>query len=167
MKSGLLTGLLLLWVSAATASATLKPFVSASLQQIITSRQGAPFILVLWSIDCPPCLQELARLQQLRTQFHATSLVLVSTDEMQMADEVAQLLSDFELDQMDSWIFAESIPERLRYAIDPAWYGELPRAYFYSSGDQRIAHSGSLNYAVLQQWLQQNQLNANASGAIK
>ena len=166
MKSFVMMALML-WASAATASAGLKPFVSDSLQQIISSRQGAPFILVLWSIDCPPCLQELARLQQLRTQFHATSLVLVSTDEMQLANEVTQLLSDFELDQMDSWIFAEPMPERLRYAIDPAWYGELPRAYFYRSGGQRIAHSGSLSSAVLQQWLQQNPRNVDAVGAQK
>ena len=168
MNVRLLTLLLLtLWVSVCSAGTALKPFYADSLKQIVGARNDSPFLLVLWSIDCPPCLQELARLQQLRDQFPDNALVLVSTDGRDSSVDVAQLLNDFQLQQVESWIFAESIPERLRYAIDPAWYGELPRAYFYQSAEQRRAHSGSLSKAELQQWLQRTGLNPVSGGSEK
>lgn len=156
MNMKLLTGLALWFlVSIGHADSTLKPFNTDSLKTITDSRPEIPFLMILWSVDCPPCIKELSQLQQLRDQFSTKSLVLVSTDDAYMADEVARVLSSFQLDQKDNWIFAASLPERLRYAIDPGWYGELPRAYFYQPPEQRRAHSGSLNQSVLQQWLEQ------------
>ncbi len=150
----LISGVLLaIWISTSSADVTLKPFQENSLQQITDDRKNQPFLLLLWSIDCPPCLKELAQLQQLHNQFSASSLVLVSTDDVQIADSVEKTIKDFQLEKLDNWIFSESIPERLRYAIDPAWYGELPRAYFYDASHQRKPHSGSLNTVTLNKWL--------------
>lgn len=154
MNLKILTGLVLgFLVSVSHADSNIKPFYTNSLNSIIESRTETPFLVILWSVDCPPCMQELSQLQILRDQFSAQSLVLVSTDDALMADEVERVINSFQLDQKDNWIFSASLPERLRYAIDPDWYGELPRAYFYQSPEQRRAHSGSLSQSVLQQWL--------------
>ncbi len=64
------------------------------------------------------------------------------------------MLHSFGLDAADNWIFADPMPERLRYRVDPNWFGELPRAYLYTDDHQRTAHSGILSEADLQQWLQ-------------
>jgi len=150
----LISGLFLLaWVTASSAGALLKPFQADSLQHITSDRKGEPFVLVLWSVDCPPCLKELAQLQQLRHQFSSQDLVLVATDDIHEADSVQKTINDFQLGQMDNWIFTGTIPERMRYAVDPNWYGELPRAYFYDRFHQRIAHSGSLKRTTLETWL--------------
>ena len=50
-------------------------------------------------------------------------------------------------------MFAEAVPERLRYAIDPAWGGELPRSYLFDAAHRRQAHSGLLDEAQLKDWL--------------
>ncbi|MFT5164280.1 MAG: hypothetical protein ACI9FJ_002881, partial [Alteromonadaceae bacterium] len=40
-----------------------------------------------------------------------------------------------------------------RYAIDPSWYGELPRSYFYDAAGGRTAKSGLVNNETLKKWL--------------
>ncbi len=142
-----------MWVSGSIAGVTLKAFQTGSIDEISAERNGQPFIVVLWSIHCPPCLRELTHLQQYKNKFSNSSLVLVATDGQQYFDTVQRILSDNQLDQMDNWIFTGPMPERLRYAIDPSWYGELPRSYFYDSAHQRSAHSGVLTRALLEPWL--------------
>ncbi len=154
MNKGLTVGLILaMWVSGSIASQKLNAFQTNSINEIVAERNGRPFIMVLWSIHCPPCLKELAYLQQYRNKFSKTSLVLVATDDQQYSDTVQQVLNDNHLDRMDNWIFAGSMPERLRFVIDPAWYGELPRSYFYDAAHRRRSHSGVLTEAVLERWL--------------
>lgn len=160
------TILLTIWVSTSSADITLKPFISDSLQQITVEREGQPFLLVFWSIDCPPCLKELSLLQKTQQRFSENGLVLVSTDDIQHSNSVKKILQEFQLGQLENWVFSDSIPERLRYAIDPAWYGELPRAYFYDASHQRKAHSGSLKKATLDKWLQATRINLSDSSQI-
>ncbi|MFT6906685.1 MAG: thiol-disulfide isomerase/thioredoxin [Oleiphilaceae bacterium] len=136
-----------------TESLLLKPFNKNSLGQIIAARQDQAFIMVLWSIDCPPCLKELEHFQVLKAQFTDTNFLLISTDSPDNSAAIVQVLVDNKLQNIESWVFSDSLPERLRYKIDPNWYGELPRTYFYEANHTRMAHSGMLTKAQLQQWL--------------
>lgn len=133
----------------------LKPFNKHSLTQIMQDRIGQAFIMVLWSIDCPPCLKELEHFQTLRAEFTHSNFVLVSTDSAEDSAEIQKILNSHELNNVDSWIFSDRLPERLRFQIDPNWYGELPRTYFYGADHTRTAYSGMLTYTQLQQWLEQ------------
>ena len=135
------------------AIAELKPFISNSMDQILAERTAKPFILLLWSIDCAPCMKELQQLQQAQSALSKANLVLISTDGMENHHEAQQVLTEFGLDNNDNWIFSDAMPERLRYRIDPNWFGELPRAYLYDNKHQRISKSGALNQALLEQWL--------------
>ncbi len=137
----------------ATAMAEFQPFSSKSLAHIRAARDGRPFLLVLWSISCPPCLQELEHLGQLQTGFMPDGLVLISTDGPEYADEALQVLSRYGLAEAENWHFTGNFPERLRYYIDPDWYGELPRAYFYDADHERMARSGVSNMAMIRQWI--------------
>lgn len=140
----------------ATVSADLKFFSRDSLAQITESRTGQPFLLVLWSIDCPPCIKELSHLQKLRHQFRQDELVLISTDGPANREAVEQTLAEFDLNRFENRIFAHSFAERLRYRIDPDWFGELPRSYRYDAGHRRTGSSGALTPETLRQWLQQH-----------
>jgi hypothetical protein len=142
--------------TAITENSILKPFSKNSLSQITAERKGHAFIMVLWSIDCPPCLKDLEHFQALKAQFTETNFLLISTDSTNHSAAIQQVLVDHELQAIDSWIFSDSLPERLRYKIDPNWYGELPRTYFYDADHARMAHSGMLTQAQLQQWLTQH-----------
>jgi thiol-disulfide isomerase/thioredoxin len=141
-----------LWAGICIADVAVKPFVAGSLDDITGEREGQAFVLLLWSKDCPPCLRELASLKGLEESL-AHSLVLVSTDDAGHLSDVAAILRQHELNRMDNWIFNDPVIERSRYRVDPDWYGELPRAYFYDRAHQRKAHSGMIDHATLTGWL--------------
>ncbi|KZY36021.1 MULTISPECIES: hypothetical protein [unclassified Oleiphilus] len=141
------------WSASLQANANIKPFSADSLIAIEESRKGEAFILLLWSIECPPCLKELKLLKELTGQGLNKHLLLVSTDDMEYQTDIEALIANEALLEYEHWLFNGDLPERLRYNIDPGWYGELPRAYIYSARGQRVAHSGMLTKAMLEQWL--------------
>ena len=139
----------------AIASAQLKPFQSNSLEQIQAEHSNKPFILLLWSIECAPCRKELKLLQDFQDALTDANLILLATDNLQNQAEVQQVLTEYNLEHHNNWIFADDMPERLRYRIDPNWFGELPRAYFYDAQHKRTSKSGVLSPALLKDWIQQ------------
>ncbi len=145
--------LLLLLLLSTPTMAEFRPFTSGSLQAITTAHAGRPFLLVLWSIDCPPCLKELEEIGRLYPRFPPGTLVLVSTDGADYADEAQKILDQYGLADAENWRFADGFPERLRYQIDPDWGGELPRAYIYDSRHARVGKSGALSREILQQFI--------------
>ena len=145
--------LLCLMSFAKTATAEFRPFYTDSLKQILADRKGQPFLLVLWSIDCPPCLRELEHLGKLRNQFTKQGLVLISTDGSDNINTAETILTKYGLKDTESWVFSGNFPEKLRYHIDNTWYGELPRSYFYNTNHQRTSKSGVLSMEVIQQWI--------------
>lgn len=147
---------LLLMLSTATASAaTLKDFVPGSYQAILDSRRGEAFILLFWSLDCPPCHRELAMLGRLAKVRPGLPLVLVATDEKRLENKVVSVLEENGLAAMESWIFSDDFVQRLRFEVDRRWYGELPRSYFFDPAHRRRAASGILDEEELRAWLSQ------------
>lgn len=145
-----------------TASATageLRPFAGDSLAVIKQQFAGRPFILTLWSLSCHHCVKELQTLGKLARAGRKLPLVIVSTDTTAEAPEIRAALKRFGLDRLDTWVFADTVPERLRHAIDPAWRGELPRSYLFDAAHQREVHSGMLGERQLDQWLQRHDIS--------
>lgn len=139
-------------MGAAVAGADPIPFESGSMQKILDSRAGKPFLLVMWSLECPPCRKEMDLLAEMRRQHQALDIVLVSTDSPEVADRVASAVEQHGLGEAESWLFAGPA-QRLRYEIDPGWYGEMPRSYFYDADHARAAVSGALEESQIQTWL--------------
>ena len=78
--------------------------------------------------------------------------VLISTDPIEQREYSADFLEDFQLSEKESWMFADSFTERLRFSIDPNWYGELPRSYYFNAAHEIRAHSGIVNEKLLTEW---------------
>lgn len=143
----------LLGATSAAAAGRLQPFTGDSLSAIQQQYAGRPFILALWSLTCNHCVKELQTLGRLARHDRALPLVIVSTDTPAEAREIRAALKRFGLAHLDTWVFDDAVPERLRYAIDPAWRGELPRSYLFDAAHRREAHSGLLGEAQLRDWL--------------
>lgn len=150
----LLLPLLLLWVSMPVNAETLRPFDVNSMTKIEEHYSGQPYIVVLWSITCPPCIQELEMLGKWQKKHRDIPLVLIATDSPEESDMVLATLVELELKGADNWLFADAYVEKLRFAIDPGWHGELPRSYLYSPDASRRAISGALTMTTLRQWHQ-------------
>jgi thiol-disulfide isomerase/thioredoxin len=151
----------LAWLVAAwsvpVCAAEPQPFTAGSLAAIQAKYAGRPFILSLWSVNwCGHCITELTLLGKIAKNNKSLPLVLVSTDTPEFSGAIQQTLDRLGLAQKDSWLFDDDIPERLRYAVDPSWYGELPRTYLYDARHRREAVVGVLSESRLQTWLRQH-----------
>lgn len=146
---------LLLCLSAAYASAApeAKPFVRGSYQSIVSAHAGKPFIIGFWSLTCTSCRDDLALFGKLAKKYRDLDLVFVATDTPEQKQELAHVLKQYRLERTESWVFADSFVERLRYEVDPEWYGELPRTYFYDARGNAQAVSGKLERAQIERWI--------------
>lgn len=155
-----LFGMMAVLVIAASASAVEPvPFTVTSLAKIKAQYAGRPFILNLWSVnECSYCIAELTLLGKLAKTQKRLPLVLVATDSPEFARAMQKTLGPLGLAGVDSWVFDDPIPERLRHAIDPSWYGELPRTYLYDARHQRETIVGVLGEQRLRAWLEKNRL---------
>lgn len=130
-----------------------KPFVVGSIKEITAARQGKPFILGMWSLTCTHCRGELALLSGLLEKHPDLDLVLVSTDTPEEGDAISTTLGQYGLGGAQAWVFADPFVERLRFEIDPKWYGELPRTYFYDAAGIARGVSGVLNARETELWV--------------
>lgn len=87
-------------------------------------------------------------LHKLEYSLHAFSnklenLVLISTIGQDDLIDLERTLNDFSLLHVDNWYFS-GLEEQLRYEIDPSWYGELPRSYYFFKNGKFETHKGLL-----------------------
>lgn len=155
----LLIGLSALLPSYTTAGESVRAFTADSLAAIKAARAGKPFILGFWSVACSHCPSELRALASLRQRHPRVDVVLVSTDTPADAQEAARLAATYGLAKTELWVFADEIPERLRFAIDRRWQGELPRTYFFDATGAHEAVSGVIPGDALEAWARANSGN--------
>jgi len=70
--------------------------------------------------------------------------VTVATDSMADAAQIEARLAQLGV-KSESYAYSDAPPEALRFAIDPAWLGEKPRAYRYAAGGARTPVTGVLD----------------------
>lgn len=121
--------------------------------ELKTQFAGKPFVVSLWSVDCAPCRVELDMLGQLKKADPTFPLVVISTDSIARREDAADILDEYQLADETTWMFADNFVERLRFSIDPSWYGELPRSYFFDADHTMKAHSGILTEEKLREML--------------
>jgi thiol-disulfide isomerase/thioredoxin len=138
---------------AAQAAQETRPLQRGGYQQILAARAGKPFIVAFWSVNCTYCGAELAMFGKLLKKYRSLNLVLVSTDAPADEAEIAATLNKHALGRAESWVFADTHVERLRFEVDPEWYGELPRTYFFALQGGMKAASGKLEQLEVERWI--------------
>lgn len=128
-------------------------FTANSYNQIEQARAGKPFVLAFWSVSCSHCPSELRALARLQRQYPQLEIVLVATDTPQDAADASHLAAEYGLAGSEQWIFADEVPERLRFAIDRRWHGELPRTYFFDGRSAPAGVSGVIPPEKLEAWV--------------
>lgn len=143
----LLPTLLLILVSQFVSAdkQTVRAFDTGSYQQLLSEKAGQGFMLVIWSLDCSTCIKDMDVLSKLHKTRPDLKIVMLSTDESSASGEIEKLMDKFQLGDLENWVFANDNSQKLRYEIDPSWYSELPRTYFFATNHQREAISGGLS----------------------
>ena len=111
-----------------------------------------PLIISFWSIDCPYCIDDLKKLGKALSKNTNVKLITVCVDGKESAKKAERVLSQANLPKHEQYQYAEVDEDRLRYNIDPAWYGELPRTYFYDTAHQVTPLSGKISNSFLDKW---------------
>ena len=111
-----------------------------------------PLIISFWSIDCPYCIDDLRKLGKALSKNTNVKLITVCVDGKESAKKAERILSQANLPKHEKYQYAEVDEDRLRYNIDPAWYGELPRTYFYDAAHQVTPLSGKISNSFLDKW---------------
>lgn len=158
---------LLLGFNSVLAAQETQPLLRGSYQKIIAAHSGSPFIVAMWSLTCTHCAADLEIFKQLAQKYPGFDLVLISTDTPEQEADIAHALNKYHLGRsvknqkrlgkVESWVFADSYTERLRFEIDAQWYGELPRTYFYDAAGKARGVSGVLDEKEIEQWVNTNQ----------
>jgi thiol-disulfide isomerase/thioredoxin len=135
--------------SPVNSAVSLQSFDIGSFEQIVVDKNKQDHLVILWSFDCPPCITELEKISELHQQFPDYQLTLINTDAVDEQVRVKKILQRFDLAGLDNWGFANSDEEKLRYDIDPRWYGDLPRSYFFPLQGKIKRLRGALTSAEL------------------
>ena len=137
--------LLFISIPAQAEKVQLKHFVPGSYQQLLEKNADKPFMLAIWSTTCSSCMEKMALLNELKESRPEINIVMLSTDDVSVSDQIQAVLAKNELAALDNWVFADENAQRLRHEIDPKWYGELPRTYFLNKNHERQGISGALS----------------------
>ena len=111
-----------------------RPFERGSCATRLGADAGKATVIHFWGLTCAPCLVELPQWAKLQAERSDLKLVLLAADPVQQEPErVTATPARAGLGGLESWSFADRFYERLRYEIDPAWAGELPRTVMIAS----------------------------------
>lgn len=119
-----------------------KPFTRESMKSIEQQHAGSPFWVLLWDLECVYCMKSLGNVAAAQRQQPDLKIITIATDPIDAAPDLRARLAQLGV-QSEAYAFAAEAPEEaLRFAIDPAWMGEKPRAYRYAANGARTPISG-------------------------
>lgn len=132
------------WPALAHA-ASLTLLTAADVSALVKPPAHGERIIALWALDCAYCEPNLAALAKLQ---HAhpkkIELVLVATNGPGQRAAVAARIKKMGMTAYTARLYAEPMPERIDYLIDPDWGGETPRTLVIRADGTRTAISGEL-----------------------
>ena len=125
------------------ATETIQALGPESFKQIVAGREGKPFVVLIWSLDCAYCMPSFEALAEAKKK-HGLDVVTIATDPADDAESVRLIGKKLSTAKLtgNAWAFGPLPQEQLRYTIDPKWRGELPRSYWFSRDGKVVAHSG-------------------------
>ncbi|SFD12507.1 redoxin domain-containing protein [Pseudoalteromonas denitrificans] len=122
--------------------------------KVKSSNLNSQWLTVLWSLECPPCFKELSLISKMVSKEPNLKVTLINTDASDdLLEQIQDVLAQYQLNKLTNFYFADEQAAQSRFMIDPTWYGELPRSYFFSSGGTAVGRSGLINKNTLNKWL--------------
>ncbi|MEH2485692.1 TlpA family protein disulfide reductase [Bradyrhizobium sp. AZCC 2230] len=154
-------GILIASASALGAPPVLKPFERGSWQHVLKDHAGRPTLVHFWGVTCGPCKVELPLLGQFAKEHPEIDVVTISADLVPNLPAATQsMLDKAGLSSTENFIFSDGFVERLRFEIDPAWQGDIPRTILIARDGTITTIEGSAEVADLEKWSAQ-QLSTN------
>lgn len=133
-----------------------RAFGEGSWHDLTEAHKGRPLIIHYWSIACAPCLAELPEWGKFVAAHPAAPLVLVNWESRpQPADKIRATLTKSGLAGVETWALADGFEQKIRFAIDRDWMGELPRTQLIGRDGKVTTISGAMDFSKLAAWLEE------------
>lgn len=146
-------GVLIASASALGAPPSLKPFERGTWQGLLKGHTGRPTLVHFWGVTCGPCKVELPLLGRFAKEHPEIDVVTISADLVPNVPVATQsMLDKAGLSSTENFIFNDGFVERLRFEIDPAWQGDIPRTLLISPNGAIATIEGSAELADLEKW---------------
>lgn len=111
---------------------------------------NGPRLVVMWSLECPACFEELDAIALLLKKYPQLPITLISTDDdPSRIEEIKEVYAEPMFGNTPRWVYSPNKGQQLRYAIDSSWQGELPRSFYVDKNNARHGHSGLLTQKQL------------------
>jgi thiol-disulfide isomerase/thioredoxin len=131
-----------------------RPFDALALQQVLDTHKGRPVIVHFWGLTCGNCMAELKDWGEFARTHPEATLVLVNWDRRgAQPAQMASALYKAGLGAIPSFALGDGFEEKLRFAVDQDWMGELPYTRLIGSDGLATTFSGSADFAYLGAWL--------------
>jgi thiol-disulfide isomerase/thioredoxin len=115
---------------------------------------GKNWLVVVWSLDCPPCFDELETIARLSRVDDSLPIVLLNADDAaETTQERRQVIKEFDLEKLNNFYFDSRQAGALKQRLDRSWHGELPRSYFVSKQGAWRGRSGVIKEEHIKLWL--------------
>lgn len=147
--------LMLVWCASSPASAEPpRTFDTASWQALASSHKSGPVIVHFWGFSCGNCMAELADWGKFAQKHPGTAIAFVNWDR-RGADprRIEKALAKSGLEKVESFTLAGGFEEKLRFAVDHDWMGELPYTRLIARDGTVKTFSGTADFDSLSQWL--------------
>lgn len=147
----------LMFVWCACVQAVAEPprtFDDASWQTLLDGRKGQPVIVHFWGFSCGNCMVELGDWGKFAAAHADTTIAFVNWDR-RGADpkRIEKALAKSGLGNVQSFSLANGYEEKLRFAVDHDWMGELPYTRLIARDGTVTTFSGAADFKSLSQWL--------------
>ena len=155
MKRNLIATILLLAALPAVSASdsAMMSFQRGSWRQLLHSHAGRPMLVHFWGVTCGPCKVELPQLGEFMKQHPAIQVMTIDADLVPNSEAAAlAMLRSAGLSSAENWMFSDGFADRLRYEIDPAWQGEIPRTLLIAADGNITTIEGSAEPSVLEKW---------------
>jgi thiol-disulfide isomerase/thioredoxin len=117
------------------------------------SLKDKPAIVHFWGVTCAICMAELPEWGAFAARHPDLRIVFVNWDRQPDSARIAATLGKAKLGDIESWARAETFEEKLRFAIDREWMGEMPYTRLIAADGAVTSFSGAADFGRLAAWL--------------
>ncbi|QWD77441.1 TlpA disulfide reductase family protein [Polynucleobacter sp. MWH-Svant-W18] len=130
----------------------LKSYQMGDWSTLVKSANGSPIAIHFWGVTCPACVKEMPLWGSFLKGQPNAKVIFIQVDDVSI-ESMQKMLAKAGLDKANNYYIAGSFDERLRYEIDPKWYGETPTTIFIDQKGKATRQTGLIDFQKLKSFL--------------
>ncbi len=141
-------------VGSTSANEASKPFVAGSWAKLRAAYPDTALVVHFWGLTCAPCRTEMPHWGELHARKPGIPIVFVHAERPPpKLKSVNEFIRRSGLADADTWHFADSFTDRLRFEISREWHGEMPLTMLIDRHGHITTQTGSADFDEIGTWI--------------